>query len=292
MTTFLARPVRRLLSGDDHGQADYVRQMREPGDAGLFGPASATWQVLSYPATLLAGVRALLLQTLDPMTVAGVARHSRFRSEPVERLQMTARFVTIAAFASREAVERECATIRSVHARVAGTTEDGRSYSANDPIQLRFVHMALIDSLLVAHQLCAPQPLCAAQADRFVVEWNALAPLLGFDSVELPTSRADLDRMLRQSAERFEVGKNAMEAFEFLAAPPLQPLLKPGYAMLLTAAAGSLPDYARRMLPRVLANPSPLRARVTAIVLIRFLARLLGPSPAWQAAEFRLSKEH
>jgi uncharacterized protein (DUF2236 family) len=288
MPLILSAPLRRLISGDDAGHTEYVLAMREPGDAGLFGPASVSWRILAYPATLLGGVRALLLQSLDPLTVAGVARHSRFRSEPIGRLQATARFVTIAAFGSTEQVAAECAMIRRVHERVKGTTPDGRAYSASDPKQLLFVHMALVQSFLVAHREFAPGGLTIVDADRFVEEWNALAPLLGFDSVPLPHTADELDRMLEEYGSGFRAGPDALEALEFLASPPLPPAMRPGYRLLLTAAAGSLPAYARALLPDVLPSPSPVVTSFTGSAIVRALAAVLGPSPAHQAALERL----
>ena len=284
MPLLLSAPLRRLISGDDEGLTEYVREMSLPGDAGLFGPDSVTWKVLAHPSTLLGGVRALVLQSLDPRTVAGVAQHSRFRSEPIGRLQTTARFVTVAAFGSTGQVHRECEVIRRVHERVRGTTEDGRAYAASDPAQLLFVHMALVQSFLVAHELFAPGGLRPEEADRFVREWNALAPLLGFDSVPLPSSRAGLDAMLEEYGGGFRVGRAAAEAFEFLADPPLSAGMRPGYRVLLTAAVGSLPGYARRLLPSVLPTPSRPVTLLAGTSIVRTLSFVLGPSPAHRAA--------
>lgn len=286
----LAAPLRRLISGDDQGLTEYVREMALPGDAGLFGPDSVTWRVLSHPATLLAGVRALVLQSLDPLTVAGVAQHSRFRAEPINRLQTTARFVTVAAFGTTDQIGRECAIIRRVHERVKGVTADGRSYAASDPAQLLFVHMALVQSFLVAYELFAPGGLLAKDADRFVLEWNALAPLLGFDTVPLPSSRANLDAMLEEYGHGFHVGRDAVEAFEFLTTPPLDLVMRPAYHVLLTAAVGSLPGYARRLLPGVLPSPSRSVTVIRGKMIVRALTFVLGPSPAHQAALLRVGR--
>jgi uncharacterized protein (DUF2236 family) len=285
----LSAPLRRLISGEEDGLTEYVHRMKLPGDAGIFGPDSVTWRVLSYPSTLLGGVRALLLQSLDPLTVAGVARHSRFRHEPIGRLQATARFVTVAAFAPTGQVEEECALIRRVHERVRGVTRDGRAYAASDPAQLLFVHMALVQSFLESHRRFAPKGLTDADADRFVQEWNVLAPLLGFDSVPLPGSSAELDAMLEEYGQGFQVGADAVEAFEFLAAPPLPPAMRPGYRLLLTAAVGSLPDFARRLLPSVLPSPADPLTAATGKAIVRALALILGPSPAHRAARDRLA---
>lgn len=290
MPLLLSAPLRRLISGDDDGMTEYVREMALPGDAGLFGPDSVTWKVLSHPSTLLGGVRALLLQSLDPLTVAGVAQHSRFREEPIGRLQTTARFVTVAAFGTTEQIGRECAVIRRVHERVKGVTADGRPYSASNPAQLLFVHMALVQSLLVAYELFAPSGLTRDEADRFVVEWNALAPLLAFDSVPLPGSRAELDAMLEAYGQGFQVGREAAEAFEFLASPPIAPLMRPAYQMVLTAAVGSLPGYAHRLLPGVLPSPPRMLAVLAGATIVRALTFILGPSPAHETAMRRVGR--
>jgi uncharacterized protein (DUF2236 family) len=273
-----------LLTGTPDGITPYVLAMREPGDVGLHGPGSVSWRVLSHPATLLGGVRALALQTLDAPTVAGVSAHSRFRDDPIGRLQATARFVTICAFASTEQVKAECEVVNRVHRHVRGSTADGRPYSATDPLQLRFVHLALVDSFLAAYQLCAPTPLEPAEQDQFIREQNRIAPLLGFDSVPLPRSRAELDALLAEHEARFEVTGDTVEALVFLSHPPLPRPMRAGYRLLFAAALASLPPAAQELTSKV--RP-PLPAAVATAVcrhLIRALGMLLGPSPAYRAA--------
>lgn len=51
-----------------------------PRDDGLFGPGSVTWRVHASPAMLIGGLRALLIQTLHPLAMAGVAQHSDYRA--------------------------------------------------------------------------------------------------------------------------------------------------------------------------------------------------------------------
>src|SRR5436309_8596940 len=90
------------------------------GDAGLFGPGSVTWRVNREGALLLGGGRALLLQVAHPLVAAGVAAHSRFRSEPLTRLRRTLdRMLTIV---FGDAVEALAAVrdIERVHSRVRG----------------------------------------------------------------------------------------------------------------------------------------------------------------------------
>lgn len=50
-------------------------------DLGYFGPGSMTWRVLADPAAGVGGVRALFLQALHPLAMAGVHHHSDFTTD-------------------------------------------------------------------------------------------------------------------------------------------------------------------------------------------------------------------
>ena len=63
------------------------------GDLGLFGPGSVTWKVHGEPILMVAGLRALLLQTLHPRALAGVVQNSDFRQRPWHRLETTVNYV-------------------------------------------------------------------------------------------------------------------------------------------------------------------------------------------------------
>jgi uncharacterized protein (DUF2236 family) len=283
-----ARSVRTLLSGSPTGEPEWVLEIAEPGDAGLFGPDSMVWRVHSYPATLVGGVRALILQTLEPLSLGGVLEHSRFREDPISRLQNTARFVTVTSFASTEMVERECAMVRAIHARVEGVLPDGRTYSASDPVLLRHVHISLVDSFLTSHQQLAPQSLSAEEADRYVEEMNALAPLLGFDSVPLPHSVEELRGMLKPEAFGMEVSDATRETLRYLAWPPLALVQLPAYSVFHRAALCLLPAEVRDALPAPCPPLVPALDIAAGSVLVRTLSVLLGKSPAMLAAETRI----
>ena len=68
------------------------------GDSGLFGPESVTWRVHGHPSTLIGGMRALLVQALHPLAMAGVAEHSDYRTDPWGRLRRTSEFVMVATY--------------------------------------------------------------------------------------------------------------------------------------------------------------------------------------------------
>ncbi len=64
------------------------------GDPGLFGPAAVCWQVHDdFPTMLVGGIRALMLQALHPLALAGVLEHSIYRQDMRGRLARTAQFV-------------------------------------------------------------------------------------------------------------------------------------------------------------------------------------------------------
>ena len=144
-----AAVVRRLLAGTDEppnrGPADRV-------DDGWFGPGSATWTVHGDLSMLVGGVRALLLQTLHPGAMAGVADHSSYREDPLGRLHRTGAFVGATTFGTTAEAEAAVEMVKAVHRRVVGTTPEGVPYTAADPRLLLWVHATEVDSFLRAHR--------------------------------------------------------------------------------------------------------------------------------------------
>jgi uncharacterized protein (DUF2236 family) len=58
------------------------------------------------PVMLIGGIASLLLQSLHPGAMAGVAQHSNYVDDPLGRLERTARFVGITTYGSKEDVSR------------------------------------------------------------------------------------------------------------------------------------------------------------------------------------------
>ena len=75
----VAGRFRRIMSGGRE-PTDLAEWVTDVGDDGLFGPDSVAWRVHGELSTLIGGLRALMLQTLHPLAMAGVADHSAFRS--------------------------------------------------------------------------------------------------------------------------------------------------------------------------------------------------------------------
>ena len=282
-----------------------------PGDPGLFGPGSASWRVIGDQAAIIGGIRALVVQLLHPLAVAGVADHSRFRDDPLGRLHRTSAYVTTTAFGSTAEALRIAAAVRRAHRRVTGTAPDGRRYRADDPHLLGWVSLTLTDGFLAADRAYARRPVDAATADAFVAEQSRAAALLdprvdlealAADPAALPALRAGglelsllADGVLPVTVaglrERLDVyrGELALTAagrytFAFLRWPPVALPLRAVYLPLLAGALATLEPPERTLLALPPLGP-PVQASTRA--LLGGLRLASGGSPAAQAAAAR-----
>ena len=83
-------------------------------------------QVHGDSAMFVGGIRALLLQSLHPLAMAGVAAHSGYRGDPWGRLQRTSYFLAVTAFGQAGDAMDAIGRVRAVHRRVTGVAPDGR----------------------------------------------------------------------------------------------------------------------------------------------------------------------
>ncbi len=237
----LQTAIRKTLVG---GQPP-VRDLRKPvtGDKGLFGPGSVTWQVHADSSMLIGGIRALLLQTIHPLAMAGVADHSAYRTDPTGRLWRTASFVGSTTFGTTAEATRAVAVVKKVHERVVGPAPDGRPYSANDPHLMAWVHHTLVESFLVSYQRYGSSKLCADDADRYVSEQARLGDLMGVESPARSVS--ELREAMSLIRSELKAGAQARSAIRFLLVPPLALAARGPYAVLCAAAVGLLPGWVR-----------------------------------------------
>ena len=126
--------------------ADWFR--RTADDPGLFTPDSAVWRVHGNRSGLVGGLRALLLQAVHPLAMAGVAQHSDYRRDPWGRLHRTGSFIAVTTYGSTSAAEANIEMVKRIHLRVHGVASDGRPYTASDPHLLAWVHDTEVDSFL------------------------------------------------------------------------------------------------------------------------------------------------
>jgi len=274
--------VRTLLTGYADGAAPWVRALADPGDDGWFGPGSTIWSVHADAATLVGGVRALLVQAMHPTVLAGFDQHSDYREDPESRLQRTAAFVTVTTFGTTSQAEQACERVRRAHAPVQGRTVTGEPYDAADPDLLGWVHLALADSL---SQAVIRFGRTSFDLDRYLAEMAVVGEHLGASHV--PHDVVGLARAWDHYLPRLEVTAATRVAHEFLLDPPLALPIRLPYRVIAAAAASSLPPSLRPLLgARPLLRDPP--ARVVGRAATRLLALVLGPSPAAGAAHRRV----
>jgi len=229
--------------------ASYVRSVPEnPADEGFFGPDSVSWRVSLDLATPVAGLRALMVQALHPLAMAGVDQHSDWRQDPVGRMAATSAYLTVLNFGDRASAQRAADQVRRVHEHVRGVdTVTGLPYQAGDPALLLWVHAALVDSALAANALFGAA-LPAADADRYVAEMVVAAELVGVPTAMVPATRAELNDYLDSVRPELRCTPTASESMAYLLEPPgLDEAVAEIWQDIRDGAVGSLPDWAREM---------------------------------------------
>ena len=109
----------------------------------------------------------------------GVAQHSDYRGDPWGRLQRTSTFLAVTTFGTATDAQRAVDKVRGIHRRVHGQAPDGRTYRADDPHLLQWVHIAEVDSFLRAYQLYGATPLDQDSRDAYVADTARVAAALG-----------------------------------------------------------------------------------------------------------------
>jgi len=241
----VAGALRDRVAGEDNAaRAELI--WGKPGER-WFTEADPIWRVHSDAAMFVAGIRALLLQSLHPLAMAGVAGHSGYQGDPWGRLQRTSTFLATTTFGTIEDAEAVIARVRGIHEGVRGKAPDGRHYAASDPHLLKWVHIAEADSFLQAHQQYAVTPLTPAEADSYVAQVCVVATRLGV--TDPPTTVAELDAAVTSYRPELEGTAAARDAARFLLLhPPLPWSARPGYGALAGAAVALLPSWAREHL--------------------------------------------
>ncbi len=221
-------------------------------DPGLFGPGSVTWRVQADPSMALAGLRALLLQAVHPLAMAGVAQHSDFRGDPWGRLFRTAEYVAVTTFGTTREAERAGARVRGIHGRLAGIEpETGQAYRVSDPVLLRWVHCCEVESFLSTAVRCGMR-LSREEQDAFYDEQRRSAALVGVDPATVPGSVAAMAAYFEGMREQVHVTAEARRAARFILFPPMPATVaygtpaRPAWAALATASFAMLPRWARR----------------------------------------------
>lgn len=212
-----------------------------------FAPGSEIQQVHGDASMFIGGIRALAYQALHPMAMRAVSEHSGYRGDMWGRLARTSTFLAVTTFGHAEDAQAAVDAVRRIHDRVVGTMPDGTPYAASDPHLLRWVHVAEVDSFLLAHQTYGARPLDQAGRDAYLAQTAEIARRLGV--LDPPTTEAELREALAAYRPELRGTPEAREALRLvLVNPPLPLPARPAYAVLAAAAVGLMPAWSRRPL--------------------------------------------
>jgi uncharacterized protein (DUF2236 family) len=256
-------------------------------DVGLLGPDSVTWTVLGHPFALVGGIRSLIIQSLHPLAMAGVAQHSDYKHRQLDRLRRTSYYVAATAFGDTRTAHAAAARVRRLHRKVRGTDPvTGRPYAADDPQNLLWVHAVEWHSFLASHRAYSGVRLTPEQEDRYIAEGARMAALLGCPEEIVPKSVAEMRAYFESVRPELCCSAASREAIDSVLNPPLSDReLLPLQAPLRVVVQGALaivPRHLRRLAgidrPRAVdaATLAALRPAAVALTLplLRDLPRL------------------
>ena len=220
-------------------------------DYGLFGPGSATWQLMGEPILWVAGIRALYLQALQPRTMLGTWQNSALvhRHEAWARFLRTTEFVRIRTYGTTQEVERAGRRVRKIHASLTGTDTDGTGFRLDEPDMLLWVHCAEVDSYADICRRCG-MGATPDQLDAFVAEQRRSAAMVGLNPQCVPGSVGELDAYYRRARHQAHAGDEAKKSLLMSFNPPVPPALAPLRLVVPPVNAlafATLPRWARKL---------------------------------------------
>ena len=231
-----------MVAGPD-GPKNRARIHETPGPR-WFAEDRPIRQVHADASMFVGGLRALLLQSLHPLAMAGVAEHSDYRGDPWGRLQRTSTFLAVTTFGTAGDAQRAVDRVRGIHRRVHGVAPDGTPYRADDPHLLEWVHIAEVDSFLLAYQRYGAAPLDQDGRDAYVEDTAHTAVALGVP--DPPRTEAELAERIASYRGELRGTESAREAARFLLlTPPLPVLARVPYGVLAATSVSMLPAWAR-----------------------------------------------
>lgn len=238
---------------------------------------------------MVAGIRALLMQTLHPGAMAGVHDWSRYKEDPLGRLAGTIQWLITVTFGDTALAEHESSRVSHFHDRVHGTYTDSagvsRPYSAGDPELLEWVHVVFTDAFLGCHEVWGP-PIPGG-ADQYVREWSKAGELVGVASP--PRSESELRDALRRfkDAGILKHDERVEETIAFLKNPPLRRSMMPFYRVMFAGAVASIPREYREILGL---KKSRWPAVWATGLILGILRAMLGPSSTSEDAALKRMK--
>ena len=255
-------------------------------DPGYFGPDSLSWRVHHDPASIVGGVRALVLQSLHPQVMLGFNGVTDALDDPWGRLSRTGKYVNQVTYGTVAEADAAAARVRRVH----------RALDLDRPEWLLWVHCSAVDSWLVAHRRSGA-PLTDTEADRYVEEQVVAARLVGCAEADVPRTVSELGDYMSSMRPQLEATPEARDAVRALLWPPMVPRIelltpaRPAWTTVALTGFGLLPRWSRRMFALPALPTTDLSASVSARTVRALLLAIpesRRTNPHLSAAQIRL----
>ena len=268
----------------------------ERADDGLLGPDSISWRVWSHPAVIPGVMRSFVLDmAASTHGAAALEEHSRYREDPLGRLNRTMYYFLTAVFADTATVTAANQRLDRMHARITGTEPmSGHRYSAMDPYLRLGNHMLSWHSVFYAYQTLTPG-LNPEEQDRFFAEAAVAFDSFGIDHDDIraaarrhgiaddaisdraPNTRAEYRKLWAASRHLICVNEQTRGALDAILHPraldgdPTKIALFQAYPLLARVGLALIPRHIRH----TCGLPTSPRADAIAIGIARGATTLL-----------------
>jgi uncharacterized protein (DUF2236 family) len=183
----------------------------------------------------------------------GALDHSAYAEDPFGRVFRTVMAMSVFLTGTTQEANAMARQINQIHQRVHGTLAEtvgryhaGESYSAMELGPLLWVHVAFVDSMLVAYQSLVGS-LSAEERERYWQESFRYARRLGLTDAALPPTYPAMQTYLRQAIASGEVaiGDGARTIARTILYPPLPWSRRWAWGVVRMIASGQLPPAIR-----------------------------------------------
>jgi uncharacterized protein (DUF2236 family) len=206
---------------------------------------------------LLYGQRALLMQATHPVAFTGLLGTTGGLEAPFERLVRTAKIMETVYFGDRAQADAVTTRVRSMHARVRGTTDRaagphpaGTPFAADRPDMLLWILACLADSALVIHRAFVRPLEHPAEQERFWSDYLLLGELFGLPREHAPFGYAAFRAYMRErmrSPDLFVTPEARKLGRKVALELPLPARRRPALPAINLAVIGTLPPRVRRL---------------------------------------------
>ncbi len=250
--------------------------MATPARGALYDRNSLSWKFNSQSFVLMGGQRAAILQVCDPGIAAGVVEYSRYRTDPLGRLQGTLESMLAISFGSEARRTEVLERLERIHTAVNGTLDDGSPYSALDPDRQFWVLATLTDTVIEVDRRYLGR---MRRGDRaaYYEESKVVASAFGIPDAIVPDDYAAFRDYFAEKIRTLEPTGDTRDVASTLMAPKVS--LVPGVAWLPFSfvTIELMPTRIRRQLGWRDLNPAELATvRALQISMRNSVAHLTG----------------